>query len=64
MKKAQVIVYVRVGSKSEVIKLDNLYEGHKKFNELKNEGNFDYLELGIDKIDINGTYPIIRSISN
>ena len=59
----KIIVYVRRGSKSQVIQLDNLKKGHKKFNEINIKGDFDYLELGIDRIDVNGTYSIIRSLN-
>lgn len=59
----KIIVYVRKGSKSQVIKLDNLKKGHEKFNEINIKGDFDYLELGIDRIDVNGTYSIIRSLN-
>lgn len=59
----KIIVYVRKGSKSQVIQLDNLKKGHEKFNEINIKGDFDYLELGIDRIDVNGTYSIIRSLN-
>lgn len=59
----KIIVYVRRGSKSEVIPLDSLKKGHEKFNEINIKGDFNYLELGIDRIDVNGTYSIVRSLS-
>lgn len=59
----KIIVYVGKGSKSQVIQLDNLKKGHEKFNEINIKGDFDYLELGIDRIDVNGTYSIIRSLN-
>lgn len=59
----KIIVYVRKGNKSDIIQLDNLKKGHEKFNEINIKGDFNYLELGIDRIDVNGTYRIVRSLN-
>lgn len=59
----KIIVYVKEGSKSDVFKFDNLKDGHNKFRKIHIKGNFNYLELGIDEIDLKGTYRVIRSLS-
>ena len=58
----KIILYVANNGKYEVNKLNDLGEGHKLFNKKMREGNFTYLELGIDKIDIDGEYKIVRKM--
>ena len=59
-----IILYVNKGNQEyEVIKCKDLKEGHTKFTEYQNKGNYTYLELGIDKVDIDGTYTIVRKLT-
>lgn len=58
----KIILYVANNGKYEVKEVNDLGEGHKLFNKKMREGNFTYLELGIDKIDIDGEYKIVRKI--
>lgn len=58
----KIILYVANNGKYEVKEVTNLGEGHKLFNKKMIEGNFTYLELGIDKIDIDGEYKIVRKL--
>ncbi|MEW8963270.1 MULTISPECIES: hypothetical protein [Paraclostridium] len=58
----KIILYVANNGKYEVKEVNDLGEGHKLFNKKMIEGNFTYLELGIDKIDIDGEYKIVRNL--
>ncbi|WP_290063494.1 hypothetical protein [Paraclostridium bifermentans] len=58
----KIILYVANNGKYEVKEVNDLGEGHKLFNKKMGEGNFTYLELGIDKIDIDGEYKIVRKM--
>lgn len=58
----KIILYVANNGKYEVKEVNDLGEGHKLFNKKMREGNFTYLELGIDKIDIDGEYKIVRKM--
>lgn len=60
--KKKIVLYVANNGKYEVKKFHNLGEGHKLFNKKMKEGNFTYLELGIDNVDIDGKYKIVRKI--
>lgn len=58
----KIILYVANNGKYEVKEINDLREGHKLFNKKMIEGNFTYLELGIDKIDIDGEYKVVRKL--
>lgn len=58
----KIILYVANNGKYEVKEVNDLGEGHELFNKKMIEGNFTYLELGIDKIDIDGEYKIVRKL--
>lgn len=56
------VLYVNNNGKYEVYKFYGLGEGHKAFNDRRKVGNFDYLELGIDKVDEEDKYIIVRNL--
>lgn len=58
------VVYLANNGKYEVNKFDALENAHNKFNEQMIEAKYTYLELGIDKVDIDGTYTIVRKLYN
>lgn len=60
--KGQVIVYIKKGISSQVVKCEDLEEGHKIYEEQQIEGGFDYLELALDEVvsPTEGKYRIIR----
>ncbi|MGL5652127.1 MAG: hypothetical protein ACRDDE_10240 [Paraclostridium sp.] len=58
----KIILYVANNGKYEVNEINDLGEGNKLFNKKMIEGNFTYLELGIDKIDIDGEYKVVRKL--
>lgn len=60
----KIILYSKkYNGEYEVIEVNDLMEGHNLFDEKLKEGNFSYLELGIDKLDSNGKYEIVRNES-
>ncbi|RGW97767.1 hypothetical protein [Paraclostridium sordellii] len=61
-RKNKYILYVNNNGKYEVNKFDKLEKGHKAFNDRRKIGNFDYLELGIDKVDEEDKYIIVRKL--
>lgn len=61
-KEKKYILYINNNGKYEVHKFYSLGEGHKAFNHRENIGNFSYLELGIDRLDEEGKYIIVRKI--
>lgn len=58
----KIILYVKNGLNYKVNKFENLGEGHNAFNQVRMQNKFDYIELGIDDIDQNGKYLIVRKI--
>lgn len=63
-KMKKIVLYIARGNqKYEVKKFNDLGEGHEAFTEEFLKGEFEYLELGIDNVDIDGTYKIVRKIN-
>lgn len=57
----KIVLYTNKGNqKYEVKNFTSLKEGHEAFNTVRKEGNYEYVELGLDGVDVDGKYSIIR----
>lgn len=57
----KIVLYINKGNqKYEVRNCKSLKEGHEAFNKERKDGDYVYLELGLDGVDVDGKYSIIR----